>query len=91
MELFECLTNENMQNVKFYSILTTPLESKFNKKIILWVNQRLVRSDSMDNLVNKIYSEACLNINKKEFGYFCFIQLEIHPNLLDFNLVADKS
>lgn len=61
------------------------------KKIVLFINKRLVKNDVFEKAINGAYEAAVMAINSRCENYFCFLDLELFTNLINVNICVKKS
>ena len=87
LEIEDSLKNGTL---KFKSILTKPNDSLVNKKMIVFINNRLVEYKELEKNIRFMYNDISLCLSKVLNSFFVFLEIEVNPVLLDFNISADK-
>ena len=87
LELEDSLKNGTL---KFKSILTKPNDSLVGKKMIVFINNRLVEYKQLEKNIRFMYNDVSMCLSKVLNSFFVFLEIEVNPVLLDFNISADK-
>ena len=79
--------NNNMKNFKFICYHTKPSNYIKKSKLIIFINNRLVKINSLKKIFNDTYNKFLV----KKGNFFAYLSINCPPELLDVNVKANKS
>ena len=79
--------NNSMKNFKFTCYHTKPSNYIKKSKLIIFINNRLVKINSLKKIFNDIYNKFLV----KKGNFFAYLSITCPPELLDVNVKANKS
>ena len=79
--------NKSMKNFKFVCYHTKPSNYINKSKLIIFVNNRLVKINSLKKIFNDTYNKFLV----KKGNFFAYLSITCPPELLDVNVKANKS
>ena len=77
-------------NLSVNLLYVRPNDVKGHKRVILFINNRLVKYNLISNKITKAFSDVLMTVDEKLESYLVYLEIEIDKNLLDVNLSADK-
>lgn len=87
----EGISEKNLKNInadfKFECYYTKPSANIQKRKLILFVNNRLVKNDLIQKLFDQTYSKFLI----KKGNYFSYLSITCPPEMIDVNVAANKS
>ena len=87
----EGISAKNLKNInadfKFECYYTKPSANIQKRKLILFVNNRLVKNDLIQKLFDQTYSKFLI----KKGNYFSYLSITCPPEMIDVNVAANKS
>ena len=79
--------NNSMKNFKFVCYHTKPSNYIKKSKLIIFINNRLVKINSLKKIFNDTYNKFLI----KKGNFFAYLSITCPPELLDVNVKANKS
>ena len=79
--------NNTMKNFKFVCYHTKPSNYIKKSKLIIFINNRLVKMNSLKKIFNDTYNKFLV----KKGNFFAYLSITCPPDLLDVNVKANKS
>ena len=79
--------NNTMKNFKFECYHTKPSNYIKKSKLIIFINNRLVKINSLKKIFNDTYNKFLV----KKGNFFAYLSITCPPELLDVNVRANKS
>ena len=79
--------NNTMKNFKFVCYHTKPSNYIKKSKLIVFINNRLVKINSLKKIFNDTYNKFLV----KKGNFFAYLSINCPPELLDVNVRANKS
>ena len=79
--------NNTMKNFKFVCYHTKPSNYIKKSKLIVFINNRLVKINSLKKIFNDTYNKFLV----KKGNFFAYLSINCPPELLDVNVKANKS
>ena len=79
--------NNTMKNFKFVCYHTKPSNYIKKSKLIIFINNRLVKINSLKKIFNDTYNKFLV----KKGNFFAYLSITCPPELLDVNVKANKS
>lgn len=79
--------NNTMKNFKFVCYHTKPSNYIKKSKLIIFINNRLVKINSLKKIFNDTYNKFLV----KKGNFFAYLSINCPPELLDVNVKANKS
>ena len=79
--------NNTMKNFKFVCYHTKPSNYIKKSKLIIFINNRLVKINSLKKIFNDTYNKFLV----KKGNYFAYLSIYCPPDLIDVNVKANKS
>ena len=79
--------NNTMKNFKFVCYHTKPSNYIKKSKLIIFINNRLVKINSLKKIFNDTYNKFLV----KKGNFFAYLSIYCPPNLIDVNVKANKS
>ena len=79
--------NNTMKNFKFVCYHTKPSNYIKKSKLIIFINNRLVKNNSLKKIFQDTYNKFLI----KKGNFFAYLSISCPPELLDVNVKANKS
>ena len=79
--------NNNIKNFKFVCYHTKPSNYIKKSKLIIFINNRLVKKNSFKKIFSDTYNKFLI----KKGNFFAYLSITCPPELLDVNVKANKS
>jgi len=79
--------NNSMKNFKFVCYHTKPSNYIKKSKLIIFINNRLVKNNSLKKIFNDTYNKLLI----KKGNFFAYLSITCPPELVDVNVKANKS
>ena len=79
--------NNTMKNFKFVCYHTKPSNYIKKSKLIIFINNRLVKINSLKKIFNDTYNKFLV----KKGNFFAYLSINCPPEILDVNVKANKS